>query len=290
MKLSIDLNCVRRHFGEKEALRIIKEVGFDSVDYSYFYLSDVEHEMILGEGHLSHAKEIRCYLDELGLTCNQAHAPFTMTPENCGFDESNSYFREIVRAMESAAVLGADCIVVHPLRPQPDKTIFEINHEMYKSLEPYAKKFGIRIAIENLFGMSADAQGKKYHRFERPELMTEMLGSLSEDSFVCCLDVGHALLTGIQPGDYVRGMDKRTLKALHIHDNGGETDDHTLPTLGKIDWEALTSALDEIGYDGAITFELTGFFKNMPKEVVIDALRLVVSMGHCMAEKISLMS
>ena len=49
------------------------------------------------------------------------------------------------------------------------------------------------------------------------------------------------------------------MKALHIADNQGETDQHMMPFgKGKVDIEAVVRALKEIGYQNLFNFEIPG--------------------------------
>jgi sugar phosphate isomerase/epimerase len=53
----------------------------------------------------------------------------------------------------------------------------------------------------------------------------------------------------------VRLVGKKHLKALHVHDNGGERDSHWLPGTGVIDWSDFSASLKEIGFEGAVSIE-----------------------------------
>ena len=68
-----------------------------------------------------------------------------------------------------------------------------------------------------------------------------------------CLDVGHAHLEG----DLIDAIEITSghLASLHVHDNRGRTDDHLVPFDGTIDWPAAVTALQKVGYDGALIVE-----------------------------------
>lgn len=53
---------------------------------------------------------------------------------------------------------------------------------------------------------------------------------------------------------YVPILGKR-IKALHIHDNNGATDQHLMPYVGTINWDDFCNSLHDIGYDGDLSFE-----------------------------------
>ena len=60
-----------------------------------------------------------------------------------------------------------------------------------------------------------------------------------------------------------------------------------LPGEGLLDWVAIIDTLDEIGYEGDITFEAMKFFKRFPAELLPDAARLMCAVGRHLAKKAS---
>jgi sugar phosphate isomerase/epimerase len=46
------------------------------------------------------------------------------------------------------------------------------------------------------------------------------------------------------------------LSAAHVHDNRGRTDDHLVPFEGSIDWPAALTAIQKVGYDDVLMFEI----------------------------------
>ena len=71
-----------------------------------------------------------------------------------------------------------------------------------------------------------------------------------------CLDFGHAHLDG----DVVDAIEtvSEHLIATHVHDNRGRTDDHLVPFDGTIDWPGALTAVQKVGYDGTLMFEIGG--------------------------------
>ena len=69
-----------------------------------------------------------------------------------------------------------------------------------------------------------------------------------------CLDFGHAHLDG----DLVDAIEtvSEHLMTTHVHDNRGRSDDHLLPFEGTIDWPAALTAVQKVGYDGALMLEV----------------------------------
>jgi sugar phosphate isomerase/epimerase len=72
------------------------------------------------------------------------------------------------------------------------------------------------------------------------------------------------------------------IKALHVHDNDGKNDTHTLPyaSSGVMDWDKITDALREIGYQGDLTYEADSFMSRFPAELLPDCERLMHAVGR----------
>ena len=104
MRLSINLGFIRKKVGLFDAIELAKQAGFDAVDFSFCGFEDAPE---LGENYVEEARKIRAFMDEKQIVCNQAHAPFKLTCED-RYDESERKFAIIVRAMEAAAILGAN--------------------------------------------------------------------------------------------------------------------------------------------------------------------------------------
>jgi len=73
-----------------------------------------------------------------------------------------------------------------------------------------------------------------------------------------CLDTGHANMTKTDQAAFIRASGP-LLKALHIADNEGQTDQHLMPFgKGNVPWKTVVSALKEIGFDGLFNLEIPG--------------------------------
>lgn len=280
MKISVETYALRERFGDEESLRRIAAAGFGSFDYS-FYWTDERNDM-LGDDHLSRAEHIRDLAASLGLTCGQTHAPFDITAEN-RFDESDPLFVRLIRSIEAASVMGAANIVVHRIETPEGTDELELNRGFYRSLIPYCERYGIKVAVENLFTFR---EGRPVGVLDNPEILKGFIASLGSDCFSVCVDVGHAHLTGTPPQELISGLDGGILGALHIHDNDGSGDNHRLPWCGGIDWDAVTDSLARIGYDGEMTLEIFGSLSRYPSELTDEALRFAARIASRLAEMV----
>ena len=284
MKLSITNAGLAARVGYKESLKLIKDAGFDAVDYD---LSARAEDHQLGDGYIEAAKEMRTYMDGIGLECAQTHGPFPVM-YNKPFDETYSQFVKILRAIEFTAILGAPIIVIHSIEMPKEYfgETFDYNYNFYKRLEPYAKEFGVKIAIENLY--IEDEKRHHYHapgRFSTPDIMDKFLGALDSDVFCVCLDTGHAALCGLEPWMFVDNLEhKEAIAAIHVHDVDYASDTHTIPynisrSIKGIDWEKTMHSLYEAGYAGYLNFETNAFHLCFPDELIPHALAFAAKVG-----------
>ncbi len=278
MRLSVEICIMREKFDDFKGIEMIKKAGFDAVDYSFYWLEGEDKEMILGRDFRTYAQRVRKALDAAGLVCNQAHAPFDITVDD-DYDMTNEKFAEVVHCMESAAIMGAEHIIVHAV-----STDIESNYIYYKALEPYCEKFGIKIAVENLFIREGDVH---HSQLGTPDELNEMLNRLDSDWFIICIDVGHAQLTYGSPEKFIASTIPQKIKALHVHDNDLTFDAHKLPYMGKLNWDAITKSLANINYNGDLTFEVVKFFTCFDSEETLQsALYLAHAVGRELIEKI----
>jgi sugar phosphate isomerase/epimerase len=260
---------------------MLKKAGFDSIDYSYYWLP--EEDEALGESYREYAGKVKEYLEKNNMTCNQAHAPLALK-YGAVLDVEDPEYLKLVRSIESAAILGAESIIVHALKVPSEVDLFAYNVAFYKGLEKYCRQFHICIAIENLFWQ--DKKSNCLRGLFTPEQLNEMIAVLDSPYFVICVDVGHAAITGYEPQDMIRQFDSKNLKALHIHDNDYYRDRHTLPYTGLLDWGQITQALHDIGYQGDFTLEIFGYLLKVDDAFMETALDFAAKTGRFLIESI----
>jgi len=211
---------------------------------------------MLGEDYKQRAQMTKSLLIKSGLLCSQAHAPTGTINNDSELDESNPSFLEIVRAIEYAAIIGANNIVIHGIRVPSgveSKECFDKNLVYYKKLQKYAEQSNIKISIENLI----------HSAFITPKLLNQIIDSLPAEYFNVCLDVGHANCVHINPEDFIEQISPNRLQALHIHDNLGIEDVHLLPYMGNINWTKVMKALLKYGFQGDLTLEIEGYLRDL---------------------------
>jgi len=269
MKISVDIYTIAERFGDIKAIEMIKEAGFDAIDYSYCDNKDCE--TVLGDNYREYAAKIREHLDKNGIVCNQAHAPYSLE-YGVDFCESDAKYRSVLRAIESASILGAQTIVIHSVTVPVGVDFEQYNIDFYRSFIPYCQKFGIYVAVENLF--YRDIKRKRLiGKLGSPAELNAMVSKINSPWIVTCVDIGHAALTGYEPEDFIGAITPGSLRALHVQDNDYLDDRHVLPYSGQLNWEAIMRSLRNYGYTGDLTFEILKYFDSYPDELLPTVLR-----------------
>ncbi len=128
--------------------------------------------------------------------------------------------------------------------PGPGENSRDAARRSIDALAAMAEPLGVKVAVEVLPNELSRA-GSLVH-FVEHDLDSRVVG--------ICLDFGHAHLDG----DLVDAVEtvSEHLIATHVHDNGGRADDHLVPFDGTIDWPAAMTAVQKVGYDGTLVFEI----------------------------------
>jgi sugar phosphate isomerase/epimerase len=109
------------------------------------------------------------------------------------------------------------------------------------------------------------------NRLSTPDALVRVIeDDLDLPGLGICLDFGHANLGG-DVLDAIETVSGHVI-TTHVHDNAGKSDDHLLPFEGRIGWDAALMALQKIGYDGALVFELAASIE--PRAVLERAQRV----------------
>lgn len=264
-KISLSSNTLQFRYGDKGALKLLKDCGFDAVDFNVCehgkgVLPNV-YEMPHDE-FVAYFMDIKDYADEIGIEIAQTHSLCTA----CRPDEeyNQKALSLVIKHLEATSLLGCKYCVIHSANTShfrsdiTEAEMHEINQAMYSRFIPYAEKFGVCITLES-FG-AARIDGKRgVNLFAYHEKMLHEYECLNTKYKAFCMDTGHThevVDFGLATvPEFIRYFGNR-IKVLHLHDNGGFYDQHLIPKTGNINWPEVFKALDDIGYDGTYNFEL----------------------------------
>ncbi len=210
--------------------------------------------------------DLQQWLAEAGLVLNSVHAPIAesfsggrwgpaLSLASVDNDARERAVAEAELALHIARRLPLAAMVAHlglpRTQPRDEARVGASDtrsaaRRSIETLQRAAEPLGVRIALEVIPNELSRA-GSLVHFVEE-----DLEGS---DAGIC-LDFGHAHMEG----DVVDAVEtvSEHLIATHVHDNRGRSDDHLLPFDGTIDWPGALTAIQKIGYDGTLMFEVAG--------------------------------
>lgn len=282
MLISTLTDEVGGRISDQESVRMIAEAGFDAIDYSMFRMQN-DDNILNTPDYMSHILELKEMAESYDKFFNQAHAPFPTLRD--GDEEYNAkIFPRVKRAIEIAGVLGCHAIIVHPVVFAED--MFEKNIKMYNELAPVAREFGVKIALENMWGWSNELNRIVPNICSTGEDFVRYLDALDSEVFTACLDLGHSGLVGDDAARMVRVLGHDRLTCLHVHDNDGVHDSHFPPYTMSMKWHKIAKALKEIEYTGIVTLEADAFLKKAPSSALVAGVAFLKAVARAFADEI----
>lgn len=232
-----------------DCLETIRESGFSIIEICF----SPAHLDYHNHGEVRRASK---RIEQLGMEAYSFHAPFTKDFDISSLcaNQRQSALDDIFQAVEAAALLRVRYFVIHPgpessLSPPPEERLQRMEHTVntLNRIADLCRSLGLTCVLENklphlLFGNTSD--------------ILWILDALNTIDVGVCLDTGHAFLSG----DFPNLMHKLAghIKMLHVHDNGGQRDDHLPPGDGCIDWNMVLHTLESCLFRGALILELAG--------------------------------
>lgn len=245
-----------------EAVEFLGKAGFEAVDVNFCCTTrrGPNHETLLDGDWRENIRKLKKELDDRGMVSESTHAP------RACFDEPRDVYEELLRrTIEAARILGARYVVVHPwVSEDKTRTLTEETIRYFAVFEACAKEQGVTLAVENMVSTS-------------PEQLLAI-----RDALDCgvCWDTGHANIAGRKQYESITALGS-ALKVLHVHDNYGEKDNHNPPYYGTIDWDGFLCGLKDIGYQGALNFEVNA--DRIPEAARMEHARYLTKIGKLFA-------
>jgi sugar phosphate isomerase/epimerase len=206
--------------------------------------------------------DLQQWLAAAGLELHAIHAPVgdsviggrwtgLMSLASAGAEARARALCEAQLALYIARRIPAHVLVVHlglprSQSPSPEDNSRDAARRSIEELERLASPLGVQVAVE-VIPNELSRVASLVHFIEE-ELDAKETG--------VCLDFGHAHMDG----DLLDAIEIASghLLAVHVHDNRGRADEHLVPFEGTIDWPAAMTALQKVGYDRTLMFEVGG--------------------------------
>ena len=225
-------------------------VQFVQKGWPLLELSDEHGHALLGRGSPETVGQtFRTFAQDHGVTFPQGHLwlKFDITAE--GVEKTLDMIKPW---LDLFLAIGIRAGVLHPggraMREAGRGTaeIQEIRTHALQAIGDYLRGTDLVICLENMSD-TADAQ-----------YLLDLIQATDSANLAVCLDTGHLHLTGGNSAGFVCQVGTH-LKALHIADNEGKSDQHLMPFgRGTVDWSGMVSELKRLPYEGLFNFEIPG--------------------------------
>jgi len=255
----------------EEAIPVFLECGFTESE-----LSDEHAEELLKRGNPEKTgKQLKLFADSLGFRFPQGHLKLFA---NICAEDTGPVIDELKRWLDLFCAIGIQTAVLHAGLNNPDKTDEELLKKRCDSLlklTDYIKGTSMTICIENLPLVTRSSQP-----------IVDIINCVGSERLGICLDTGHLNMNKSLERQYsfIENAGSR-LKALHIADNEGFSDQHLMPYgKGNVDWTSVLRGLKKVGYDGAFSFEIPGE-SYAPFPILKEKLKYVRKIADYMTEE-----
>ena len=162
------------------------------------------------------------------------HQPATLNLIDPDKSRRISAMDEVKRALDTAEQIDLDSVVLH-LGSREDKwneRSLDLSITAIEHIKAFAHPLGMKTLVETL-----------HNDVTTPEHLLEILRAGHFDTVGVCLDVGHMNLPGMPPLHDAFALLGPRMAELHLHDNGGQRDEHCWPGEGTLDWKAVREGI-----------------------------------------------
>lgn len=249
----------------QQLFSISREVGYDAVELNVNPLGGVGLTM---ETTATEAEEIGRMAKEYGIQLRSLSTSLLwQTPLSSADASVREQGRRVVeKQLELAELLGIDTVLVVPGAVN-EETSYDECYDRSRAelalLVKEAERRRVRIGIENV-----------WNKFLLSPLeMRAYVDDLQSSYVGVYFDVGNILHNGY-PQQWIRILGSRIFK-VHVKDYrpGVGTGNGFVPLLsGDVNWTAVRSALEDIGYTDTVTAEV-GLYAESPLQTVYDTSR-----------------
>ena len=211
----------------KKRAKMIKDAGFDCV------ITNADKHFNKQNGSIR--KQIKLF-KKVGLKLSSLHMSYSdYELYNFFLDNEigDKLEKNLIKDVKIAKKYGFSCVVVH-LKEE----ISDVGIERLKRILKVCEELDVPIAIENI---------------DYQQLFVEVFKKIDSKYLKFCYDSGHNHCFD-RYFDYLEKY-KDKLICLHLHDNDGTDDLHTLNRYGDIDWDKIAYKLSKCN-DVCLDYEL----------------------------------
>ena len=231
---------------------------FEEHGYRYCELSDEHAQVLMSRGDAAViGAQFKSFADEHNVSFSQGH--MILDIQLCEY-ESIDILKQQLDLFNAigvkAAVLHCDSLLRYPEMTLEEKRAK--NKAALQQLLDHIRDTDMVICLENLSSKSI---------VPTAEDLLYFINELHSPNLGICLDTGHLNLTDNKDQKAFIQKAGTHIKALHIADNEGKTDQHMMPFgCGSVNIREVIKEMKDIGYDGLYNLEIPGE-KHGPYEI-----------------------
>jgi sugar phosphate isomerase/epimerase len=280
--ISISMN-IAGHRSSHELMRRLAAAGFDGLDFDFY--SRWGQVAASGQAEIDRwADGLAASAAEAGLKWFLGHGPFFNVLGTRAEDDAGR--RACSAALGVFGRIGIPWMVLHPGAAPGGgdgshrRAMIDGNAAFIRTLLGHCERVGVGIALENV-----PPEAVPYRFAQLPQDLLELADAVNHPLVGLCWDTGHGRIMNVDQRAAVTAIGSR-LKVLHLQENDGAGDDHMLPyasTRKGVDWAGLMAGLRDIGYSGALNYEVDAAFCRLPEELYDATLRHAVTIARYLA-------
>jgi sugar phosphate isomerase/epimerase len=220
-----------------ERILLLEECGFNGV-FIYSQYNPIDYVDILLKSSLEidalHLPYIRC---ENGKCIDSRYVNVLWLNDFT----ANEYLKTLLSEVDFAAKYNINTVVMHitgGIHPPP---ISQIAIDRIAILLERCEKHGIILCLENT---------------RRIDYLIYIFDNISSSNLKFCFDSGHANAMTHNVEEFPWENFGKHLHCLHLNDNNGVDDQHSIPFEGNINWELLIKKIFSLNPEINLTLEI----------------------------------
>ena len=247
-----------------EAMQEAKAMGYEAIELCIAGQGVLTDKTGQAECETIREKADKIGIDLVGLASGES---WTSIPSASDLDVRKYIIEFTQKSLQVGQWLGVDAYLFIPgavdvfFLPEAEVVPYDVCYQRAKEVVgeilPVAAEVGVHLALENV-----------WNKFLLSPLETrDFIDSFDSPWVGSYFDVGNVLLTGY-PDQWIRLLGNR-IKRVHIKDfklSIGTIDGFVDLAEGDVDFDAVKTALAEIGYDGYVTAEMIPFEPGRPEK------------------------
>lgn len=258
-------------------IRQCAQAGFSRMEYNF--LTGGNAKPLAGDNWRQAVAQLQQTLEENKMTVPYTHdCWFLMAQAKDPKDVAHK--EEMVRrSVEASVMLGCRNMVVHT------QSIYdaegynaakteEYNRAFFSEIGNLAAAKNMQLWVENVFPIAGCIDHACF-----PEEMAQLMQQLNDPMYGICWDFGHANMAQVDHEESLEII-APWLRLLHVNDNKGAADEHTIPGYGTVPWNKVMKKLKAIGYQGDLNMSVRTFAQTSLPDQRVEALKLLRHVGN----------